>query len=165
MQGGGVAALPTCVGYWLMVCPNVVSGPERLRRLGDSAETSWVWCFRDIASMARYGHLSKACFKHFKHKQTQDNMGAIVPATRDVPKRYLKRRTIRVVLTHAPVLVALMATLEQPLLGLPWSLEEGADESARAQRGKHLGLDALVEAHPCPDRPMVWHDFSEGCLE
>ncbi len=164
VRNGGVIAYPTDTTYALGCQSGDGEAARRIRQLRgvDDRHHLTLVC-RDLAEVGRFARMDNAQFRIVK----QSAAGAftfLLRATPEVPRRVLhpKRSTIGVRIPQHPVVLALLAMLDEPILSstllLPGDSEPMHDAEVVASRlGK--SIDVIVDAGPCKAIPSTVIDL------
>ena len=154
IRGGGLAAIPTDSAYALCGHLGDTSVLERIRKLRgvDERHLFTLMC-RDLSEIAIYARVDNAQFRLLK-STTPGSYTFILEGTKELPRRVMhpKRKTIGLRVPDHPLVQALLAELDQPLLTstliLPGDEEPLTDaEEIQARVGKLL--DLVIESGPC----------------
>jgi tRNA threonylcarbamoyl adenosine modification protein (Sua5/YciO/YrdC/YwlC family) len=165
LRDGGVIAYPTDSGYALGCHLDDAAAAKRIRQLralGDAHHLTLV--LRDLAGIGRFARLDTWQFRIIR-LGTPGCYTFLLPATREVPRRlqHPKRSTVGVRVPDHPVVQALLAELDEPILSstliLPGETEALADADAiRASVGR--GVDLVIDAGACPSQPTTVIDLA-----
>jgi tRNA threonylcarbamoyl adenosine modification protein (Sua5/YciO/YrdC/YwlC family) len=167
IQQGALIAYPTDSGYALGCRLGNVEGVERirdLRKLDDRHHYTLV-C-HDFAQLSQFVFVSNRVFRLIK-AHTPGSYTFILPATREVPRRFMtsKKRTVGVRIPPTPVAHALVTSLGEPLLSstllMPGEDHPMSDGWEVKERLDHA-VDAVIDAGECGSEPTTVVDFSEG---
>ena len=167
VQQDALIAYPTDSGYALGCRLGNIEGVERireLRRLDDKHHYTLV-C-HDFAQLSQFVFVSNKVFRLIK-AHTPGSYTFILPATREVPRRFMtsKKRTVGVRIPPTPVAQALVTTLGEPLLSstllLPGDEHPMSDGWEVKERLDHA-VDAVIDAGECGMEPTTVVDLSEG---
>ncbi len=154
IRGGGLAAIPTDSAYALCGHLGDTSVLERIRTLRgvDERHLFTLMC-RDLSEIAIYARIDNAQFRLLK-STTPGSYTFILEGTKELPRRVMhpKRKTIGLRVPDHPLVQALLAELDQPLLTstliLPGDEAPLTDaEEIQARVGKLL--DLVIESGPC----------------
>ncbi len=166
LQQDALIAYPTDSGYALGSRLGNVEGMARIRELRhlDDHHHYTLMC-HDFAQLSQFVFVSNRVFRLIK-AHTPGSYTFILPATREVPRRFMnpKKRTVGVRIPPHPVAQALVTTLGEPLLSstlllpgdeLPmsdgWEVKERLDHS----------VDAVIDGE-CGTEPTTVVDLSES---
>ena len=167
IQQDALIAYPTDSGYALGCRLGNVEGVERirdLRRLDDKHHYTIV-C-HDFAQLSQFVFVSNKVFRLIK-AATPGSYTFILPATREVPRRFMnpKKRTVGVRIPPTPVVQALVTTLGEPLLSstllMPGDDQPMSDGWEVKERLDHA-VDAVIDAGECGTEPTTVVDMSEA---
>jgi tRNA threonylcarbamoyl adenosine modification protein (Sua5/YciO/YrdC/YwlC family) len=157
-------AYPTDSGYALGCRLGNTDGVERIkeiRRLTDSHHYT-LMC-HDFAQLSQFVHVSNKVFRLIK-SLTPGSYTFILPATREVPRRFMnpKKHTVGVRIPPNPVAQALVTTFGEPLLSstlvMPGEQDPMTDGWEVKQRLDHV-VDAVVDGS-CGMEPTTVVDLS-----
>ncbi|PKO83621.1 MAG: threonylcarbamoyl-AMP synthase [Betaproteobacteria bacterium HGW-Betaproteobacteria-11] len=154
LKSGGLVALPTDAAYSLVGVTGHAPLLERIRAIRDVDERHhFTLMCRDLSEIARYAQVSNVQFRLLK-MLTPGSYTFILEGSRELPRRVLhpKRKTIGLRVPDHPLVLALLAELDEPLLSstliLPGEEEPLCDaEAIRERLGKRL--DAVIDCGPC----------------
>lgn len=166
VQQDGLIAYPTDSGYALGCRLGNVSGVERIREIRhlDDRHDFTLVC-HDFAQMSQFVFVSNKVFRLIK-AHTPGSYTFILPATREVPRRFMnpKKRTVGVRISPNPVALALVETLGEPLLSstllMPGEDHAMSDGWEVKERLDHL-VDAVIDGEAGTE-PTTVVDLSEG---
>lgn len=162
----GLIAYPTDSGYALGCQLGNAEGMDRIkaiRHLDDRHHYTLV-C-HDFAQLSQFVFVSNKVFRLIK-SCTPGSYTFILPATREVPRRFMnpKKRTVGVRIPPNPVAQLLVETLGEPLLSstllLPGDEHPMSDGWEVKERLDHV-VDAVIDGTTGTD-PTTVVDFSEG---
>lgn len=165
LRGGGVIAYPTDSSYALGCLPGDGSAVARVRAVrGVDDQHHLTLVCRDLADAGHFARLDNWQFRIVR----QGVPGAftfLLPATREVPRRlqHPKRSTIGIRVPDHPVVRALLAELDEPILSttliLPGDTAPlNAPEEIRDQL--QARIDAVIDAGPCSAVPTTVVDLA-----
>ncbi len=165
LNQGALIAYPTDSGYALGCRLGEAQAVERIRAIRhlDDRHHFTVVC-HDFAQLSQFVFVSNRVFRQIK-AHTPGSYTFILPATREVPRRFMnpKKRTIGVRIPPNPVAQALVTTLGEPLLSstllLPGDEHPMSDGWEVKQRLDHL-VDAVVDGQTGTE-PTTVVDLSE----
>ena len=166
LQQDGLIAYPTDSGYALGCRLGNVSGVERIREIRhlDDRHDFTLVC-HDFAQMSQFVFVSNKVFRLIK-AHTPGSYTFILPATREVPRRFMnpKKRTVGVRISPNPVALSLVETLGEPLLSstllMPGEDQAMSDGWEVKERLDHL-VDAVIDGEAGTE-PTTVVDLSEG---
>ncbi|HEX6794524.1 MAG TPA: L-threonylcarbamoyladenylate synthase [Casimicrobiaceae bacterium] len=164
VQSGGVIAYPTDTSYALGCRAGDGEAAHRIRRLrGVDERHHLTLVCRDLAEVGRFARMDNAQYRVVK-KSAGGAFTFLLRATPEVPRRvqHPKRSTIGVRIPQHPVVLALLAMLDEPILSstllLPGDSEPMHDPEVVASRlGK--SIDMIVDAGPCRTTPSTVIDL------
>jgi tRNA threonylcarbamoyl adenosine modification protein (Sua5/YciO/YrdC/YwlC family) len=166
IQQDALVAYPTDSGYALGCRLDNTDGIQRIkeiRRLDDSHHFT-LMC-HDFAQLSQFVYVSNKVFRLIK-ALTPGSYTFILPATREVPRRFMnpKKRTVGVRIPPTAVAQALVTTLGEPLLSstlvLPDEEIPMSDGWQVKERLDHA-VDAVIDGE-CGTEPTTVVDLSEG---
>ena len=161
MRSGGLVAFPTDSAYALGGPLGDASLLERIRRIrGVDERHHFTLMCRDLSEIATYARVDNAQYRLLK-ATTPGAYTFILEGTKELPRRLLhpKRKTIGLRVPAHPVVAALLAELDEPILTstlmLPGDdLPLSDPDEIRDRLGKQLEL--VIEAGFCgPDATTV----------
>lgn len=167
LRKGGVIIYPTDSAYALGCRIGNKDGLEKIRRIRqlDSRHNFTLVC-RDLSEIATYARVDNSAYRLVK-AFTPGAYTFIFRATSEVPRLLMhpKRRTIGIRIPDHPVVSALLAELDEPILSstliLPGEAEPPGDIEAI---GKELGhaVDLVIDSGFCGVQPTTVVDLEEG---
>ncbi|CAN7175655.1 L-threonylcarbamoyladenylate synthase [Pseudoduganella sp. LjRoot289] len=165
IHGGGIVALPTDSCYALVCHLDDKSAVERLRRIrGIDEKHHLTLLCRDLSEIGVYARVDNKQFRLLK-AATPGPYTFILEATRCVPRRlsHPSRKTIGLRVPENAIVEALLAELQQPLLGttliMPGDGEPLTDpDSIRERLEKQI--DLIVDGGACSFEPTTVVDLS-----
>ena len=165
IHGGGIVALPTDSCYALVCHLDDKSAVERLRRIrGIDEKHHLTLLCRDLSEIGVYARVDNKQFRLLK-AATPGPFTFILEATRCVPRRlsHPSRKTIGLRVPENAVVEALLAELQQPLLGttliMPGDDEPLTDPDIIRERLEKL-VDLIVDGGACSFEPTTVVDLS-----
>ena len=166
IQQDALIAYPTDSGYALGSRLGNVAGVDRIREIRHLDERhDFTLVCHDFAQMSQFVFVSNKVFRLIK-AHTPGSYTFILPATREVPRRFMnpKKRTIGVRIPPNPVAQALVTTLGEPLLSstllLPGDEHPMSDGWEVKERLDHV-VDAVIDGQTSTD-PTTVVDLSEA---
>ncbi len=170
LRGGAVMAYPTDSSYALGCMIGNKDGMERIRALRqvDDKHHFTLVC-RDLSEIARYARVDNRQYRLLK-TATPGSYTFILEATREVPRRlqHPKRSTIGLRVPHHPVIDALLAELDEPLLSMTLQLP-GDDYPLNDPDDllERIGnrVDLVLDAGYCGIEPTTVIDLTGGAPE
>ncbi|HRY10913.1 MAG: threonylcarbamoyl-AMP synthase [Actinobacteria bacterium] len=166
VQQDALIAYPTDSGYALGCRLGNVAGVERIRQIRhlDDRHDFTLMC-HDFAQMSQFVFVSNKVFRLIK-AHTPGSYTFILPATREVPRRFMnpKKRTVGVRISPNPVALALVETLGEPLLSstllMPGEDHAMSDGWEVKERLDHV-VDAVIDG-AAGTEPTTVVDLAEG---
>ena len=165
LRDGGVIAYPTDSSYALGCHLDDAAAAKRLRAIRDldDAHHLTLVC-RDLAHAGRFARIDNWQFRLIR-QGIPGPFTFLLPATREVPRRlqHAKRSTIGIRIPDHPVVLALLAELDEPILSatlmLPGSaVPENDPDTIRA--ALQSAVDLVIDAGPCVDIPTTIVDLA-----
>jgi len=163
-------AYPTDSGYALGSRLGNRDGRDRILRIrGLDDKHHFTLMCRDFAQLGQFVQVSNTAFRAIK-AATPGAYTFVLPATQEVPRRLLhpKKKTVGVRIPDHAFVLALLETLDEPLLtstlilpgeseprSLGWEIKEELDHA----------VDIVVEAGETIAQPTTVIDWSEGYPE
>ncbi len=154
IRKGGLAAFPTDSAYALGGHLGDADLLERIRRIRgvDERHLFTLMC-RDLSEIATYARVDNAQYRMLK-AATPGSYTFILEGTRELPRRVLhpKRKTIGLRIPDHPVVLALLAELDEPILSstliLPGEDEPLCDANEIRDHMDKL-VDLVIDAGSC----------------
>jgi tRNA threonylcarbamoyl adenosine modification protein (Sua5/YciO/YrdC/YwlC family) len=154
IRKGGVAVFPTDSCYALgchLGDKEAMARIRAIRGVDDSHQFTLV-C-RDLAEIAHYAKVDNSQYRLLK-ANTPGSYTYILQATREVPRRlqHPKRNTVGLRVPDHPVLNALLAELNEPLLSTTLMLpgdEHPLNDAEEIRDRLERQIDLIVDAGPC----------------
>jgi len=167
LREGGVLVIPTDSTYALAVRVGNADALERLRRIRrvDERHHLTLMC-RDLSEIARYARVDNAQYRLLK-SATPGSYTFILEGTKELPRRVLhpKRKTIGLRIPQHPVVQALLAELDEPVLTSTMILpgeEEPLTEPDEIRSRLEREVDLVIDAGPCGAEMTTVVDLSGG---
>lgn len=165
IHGGGIVAVPTDSCYALVCHLDDKGAVERLRRLrGIDEKHHLTLLCRDLSELGVYARVDNRQFRLLK-AATPGPFTFILEATKCVPRRlsHPSRKTIGLRVPEDAIINALLAELDQPLLGttliMPDETEALNDADIICERlGKQLEL--IIDGGACSMEPTTVIDLT-----
>ncbi|WP_432379939.1 L-threonylcarbamoyladenylate synthase [Duganella sp. P38] len=165
IHGGGIVAVPTDSCYALVCHLDDKGAVERLRRIrGIDEKHHLTLLCRDLSELGVYARVDNRQFRLLK-AATPGPFTFILEATKCVPRRlsHPSRKTIGLRVPEDAIINALLAELEQPLLGstliMPDEDEPLNDADTICERlGKQLEL--IIDGGACSMEPTTVIDLT-----
>jgi tRNA threonylcarbamoyl adenosine modification protein (Sua5/YciO/YrdC/YwlC family) len=167
MRGGGLVAFPTDSAYALGGLTGDADLLQRIRRIRavDERHHFTLMC-RDLSEIATYARVDNAQYRLLK-ATTPGAYTFILEGTKELPRRLLhpKRKTIGLRVPDHPVVAALLAELDEPILTstllLPGEELPLTDAEEIRDRMEKL-VDLVVEAGFCGPEATTVIDLTSG---
>jgi tRNA threonylcarbamoyl adenosine modification protein (Sua5/YciO/YrdC/YwlC family) len=165
LRDGGVLAYPTDSSYALGCAVGNGEGVRRIRQIrGVDDHHHMTLVLRDLSAIGHYARLDNWQFKIVR-QGTPGPFTFLLPATREVPRRlqHPKRSTVGVRVPDHPVVQALLAELEGPILSSTLILAGSADalnEAAVIRERLEKLVDGVIDAGACPAAPTTVVDLA-----
>ncbi len=165
LRDGGIAAYPTDSSYALGCHLGDADAAQRMLALRGLGERHFLTILcRDLADVGRFARLSNWQFRIVR----QGVPGAftfVLPATREVPRRVTnrKRNTVGLRVPDHPVVRALMAELDEPILSTTLILpgqEAPLNDPHEIRERLQSAVDLVIDAGPCAAVPTTVVDLS-----
>ena len=167
LREGGVLVIPTDSTYALAVRVGNADALERLRRIRrvDERHHLTLMC-RDLSEIARYARVDNAQYRLLK-SATPGSYTFILEGTKELPRRVLhpKRKTIGLRIPQHPVVQALLAELDEPVLTSTMILpgeEEPLTDPDEIRSRLEREVDLVIDAGPCGAEMTTVVDLSGG---
>ncbi|NYE61240.1 tRNA threonylcarbamoyl adenosine modification protein (Sua5/YciO/YrdC/YwlC family) [Duganella sp. 1224] len=165
VHGGGIVAVPTDSCYALVCHLDDKGAVERLRRIrGIDEKHHLTLLCRDLSELGVYARVDNRQFRLLK-AATPGPFTFILEATKCVPRRlsHPSRKTIGLRVPEDNIMNALLAELDQPLLGttliMPGETEPLNDADIICERlGKQLEL--IIDGGACSMEPTTVIDLT-----
>ncbi|WP_049573128.1 L-threonylcarbamoyladenylate synthase [Streptomyces sp. SBT349] len=167
INSGGLIVYPTDSCYALGCRLGDSAGVDRIRairKLDDRHHFTLV-C-RDLTQLGQFARIDNTAFRAVR-AATPGSYTFILPASKEAPRRLLhpKRRTIGVRIPDHPVVQALLAELDEPLLSSTLLLPDQEEALTQGweikERLDHV-VDAVLDSGDCGTVPTTVVDFSQG---
>ena len=170
LREGGVLVIPTDSTYALAVRVGDADALDRIRRIRrvDERHHLTLMC-RDLSEIARYARVDNAQYRLLK-SATPGSYTFILEGTKELPRRVLhpKRKTIGLRIPQHPVVQALLAELDEPVLTSTMILpgeEEPLTEPDEIRSRLEREVDLVIDAGPCGAEMTTVVDLSGGAPE
>jgi tRNA threonylcarbamoyl adenosine modification protein (Sua5/YciO/YrdC/YwlC family) len=154
IRKGGLAVFPTDSAYALGGHIGDAALLERIRRIrGVDDRHHFTLMCRDLSEIATYARVDNSQYRMLK-ATTPGSYTFILEGTKELPRRVLhpKRKTIGLRVPDHPVVLALLAELDEPILSstliLPGDTEPLCDTEEICTRLDKL-VDLVIDAGPC----------------
>ncbi len=165
LRAGGVMAYPTDSSYALGCMIGNKTGMERIRAIrGVDEKHHFTLVCRDLSEIAKYARVDNQLYRFLK-AATPGAYTFIIEATREVPRRlqHPKRSTIGLRVPDHPVVAALLAELDEPILSMTLALPGDEYPMSNAEdireRIEH-SIDMIVDAGYCQLEPTTVVDLT-----
>ncbi|MEJ2886342.1 L-threonylcarbamoyladenylate synthase [Actinomycetospora aeridis] len=165
LREGGLIAYPTDSCFALGAMVGNREGLERIRTIRRlDAHHHFTLVCRDFAQLGQFVRISTPVFRAVK-AATPGCYTFILPATKEVPRRLLhpRKRTVGVRIPQHPVVDALLAELDEPLLSSTLLLPDTEEPMTTGwEIHERLGhqLDAILDSGECGTEPTTVIDLS-----
>lgn len=165
-RAGGVVVYPTDSSYALGCQIGEKSALDRIRMLRrvDDKHNFTLVC-RDLSEIATYARIDNSAYRQLK-SLTPGPYTFIYQATKQVPRRLLhpKRRAIGIRVPDAPIVRALLAELDQPILSttliLPGDQSPLNDPYEIRETIGHC-VDLVIDGGHCGSEPTTVVDMTQ----
>jgi tRNA threonylcarbamoyl adenosine modification protein (Sua5/YciO/YrdC/YwlC family) len=154
IRKGALAAFPTDSAYALGGHLGDAGLLDRIRRIrGVDERHHFTLMCRDLSEIATYARVDNVQYRMLK-AATPGSYTFILEGTKELPRRVLhpKRKTIGLRVPDHPVVLALLAELDEPILSstliLPGTEEPFCDACQIGERLDKL-VDLIIDAGPC----------------
>jgi tRNA threonylcarbamoyl adenosine modification protein (Sua5/YciO/YrdC/YwlC family) len=169
-RAGGLLAFPTDSAYALGGHIGDAALLDRIRRIrGVDERHHFTLMCRDLSEIATYARVDNAQYRLLK-AATPGSYTFILEGTKELPRRVLhpKRKTIGLRVPDHPLVLALLAELDEPLLTstliLPGETQPLCEaEAIRSRLGKRV--DLVIEAGPCGAGMTTVINLADGAPE
>jgi len=164
LREGGVIAYPTDSGYALGCRIGDGDAARRIRRIrGVGDDHLLTLMLNDLSEIGRFARLDNWQFRIVR-RGTPGNFTFVLPATREVPRRlqHPRRSTVGLRVSEHPVVHALLAELNEPILSATLILPGATDplHDAEAIRAAlERDVDLVIDAGTCPGQPTTVVDL------
>ena len=165
LRDGGILAYPTDSSYALGCAVGHGDCVRRIRQIrGVDEHHHMTLVLRDLSAIGHYARLDNWQFKVVR-QGTPGPYTFVLPATREVPRRlqHPKRSTVGVRVPDHPVVQALLAELDGPILSstliLPGS-DEALNDAADIRERLEKLVDGVIDAGACPAEPTTVVDLA-----
>lgn len=154
IRDGGLAAFPTDSAYALGGHLGDAALLDRIRRIrGVDERHQFTLMCRDLSEIATYARVDNAQYRLLK-ATTPGSYTFILEGTKELPRRVLhpKRKTIGLRVPDHPLVLALLAELNEPLLTSTLTLPDDEAPLCEAETIEaRIGslLDLIIDCGPC----------------
>lgn len=166
IRDGAVAVLPTDSSYAIACHLDDKGAVERIRRIRDlDKKHNFTLVCRDLSEIANYARVDNSAYRLLKAK-TPGPYTFLLRATAIVPRRlqHPKRKTIGIRVPDHPIVTALLAEYDQPLMSatlmLPGSDFPETDAGEIRDKLEHL-VDLIIDGGHCGVEPTTVVDLTE----
>ena len=170
IRGGGVIAYPTDSSYALGCAIGNKEAMERIRRIRKvDAEHNFTLVCKDLSELSNYAKVSNNTYRLLK-RFTPGPYTFILAATREVPRRlqHPKRRSIGLRVPDYPIVSALLAQLDEPLMSSTLIMPDDElplnDPTIIREQLEHA-VELVVDGGPCDWQPTTVVDLISGTPE
>lgn len=167
IREGGVVVVPTDSSYALACHLDDKGALERIRRIRNlDKKHNFTLVCRDLSEIATYARVDNPAYRLLKAR-TPGPYTFVLRATAIVPRRlqHPKRKTIGIRVPDHPVITALLAELDQPLMSttllLPGRELPETDPWEMRDRLEHL-VDLIIDAGSCGVEPTTVIDMADA---
>lgn len=170
MRKGGLAAFPTDSAYALGGHLGDAALLERIRRIrGVDERHHFTLMCRDLSEIATYARVDNAQYRLLK-AATPGSYTFILEGTKELPRRVLhpKRKTIGLRVPDHPVVLALLAELNEPILSSTLILpgqEEPLCDADDIVTLLDKQIDLVISAGPCGTGMTTVLNLASGGIE
>jgi tRNA threonylcarbamoyl adenosine modification protein (Sua5/YciO/YrdC/YwlC family) len=165
IDAGGIVALPTDSSYALVCHLDDKNAVDRLRRIRgvDERHHLTLLC-RDLSEISTYARVDNRQYRLLK-AATPGPYTFILEATREVPRRlsHPSRKTIGLRVPEHAIAQALLAELQQPLLGTTLMLpgaEEPMNDPEEIREALQKQVDLVIDGGACSLLPTSVVDLT-----
>lgn len=170
IRAGGLVVFPTDSAYALAGRTGSSELIDRIRRIrGVDDRHHLTLMVRDLSEIAHYARVDNAQYRLIK-AVTPGPYTFILDGTKELPRRVLhpKRKTIGVRVPSHPVVAALLAELDEPLLSSTLLLpgeEHPLTDADEIRSRLEKQVDLIIEAGGCGPEATTVVDLSAGAPE
>lgn len=165
IRNGGIIVYPTDSGYALGCQLGNKEALERIRRLRhlDKNHNMTLVC-RDLSELSTYAKVNNAVFRLLK-SFTPGAYTFILNATNEVPRRMLhpKRKTLGLRIPDNAICLALLESLEEPLLSTTLILPESDSPLTEPNAIEDIlgpQIDVMIDGGSCGHEPTTVVDLT-----
>jgi tRNA threonylcarbamoyl adenosine modification protein (Sua5/YciO/YrdC/YwlC family) len=167
IRDGGIVVVPTDSSYAIACHLDDKGALERIRRIRalDKKHNFTLLC-RDLSEIATYARVDNPAYRLLKAR-TPGPYTFVLRATAIVPRRlqHPKRKTIGIRVPDHPVIAALLAELDQPLMSstllLPGKELPETDAWEIRERLEHQ-VDLVIDSGSCGVEPTTVIDLADA---
>ena len=167
LRKGGVIAYPTDSSYALGCTIGNKDAMEAIRRIREvDSDHNFTLICRDLSELSAYARVDNDMYRLLK-RFTPGPYTFILAATREVPRRlqHPKRKTIGLRVPDFPIVTALLAELNEPLMSstliMPGDSLPLNDATEIREQLEHQ-VDMVIDGGPCDLSPTSVVDLVEG---
>jgi len=167
IREGGVVVVPTDSSYAIACHLDDKGALERIRRIRElDKKHNFTLLCRDLSEIATYARVDNPAYRLLK-AHTPGPYTFVLRATAIVPRRlqHPKRKTIGIRVPDHPVITALLAELDQPLMSstllLPGRELPETDPWEIRDRLEHQ-VDLIIDAGACGVEPTTVIDMADS---
>ncbi len=170
IRNGGLVVMPTDSAYALACLPGDASLLTRIRKIREVDERHhFTMLCRDLSEIATYARVDNSQYRMLK-ANTPGAYTFILEGSKELPRRVLhpKRKTIGLRIPDHPVVLALLAELDQPLLSSTLLLpgeELPLDDAEEIRERLEKQVELVIEAGYCRPEATTVIDLSRGTPE
>jgi tRNA threonylcarbamoyl adenosine modification protein (Sua5/YciO/YrdC/YwlC family) len=170
VRDGGLIALPTDSAYALCGHTGDAKLLDRIRRIRDVDEKHlFTLLCRDLSEIANYARVDNTQYRLLK-AATPGSYTFILEGTKELPRRVLhpKRKTIGLRVPDHPVVRALLAELDEPLLSSTLQLpgeEFPLTDPEKIRERLDRQIDLVIEAGHCGAEVTTVINLADGAPE
>ena len=164
VKAGGLLVYPTDSGYALGCQLGDKHALARIRQIRQLEEDHYMTLMcRDLSELSTYAQFSNTAFRLLK-AFTPGPYTFLLTATSEVPRRLLhpKRRTIGLRVPDNPIALALLETLDEPLMSTTLSLPEAGAPLMEPEAIRDLlgdQVDLIIDGGSCDQEPTTVIDL------
>lgn len=154
LRSGGLAAVPTDSAYSLVGVTGHAPLLDRIRQIrGVDERHHFTLMCRDLSEIATFARVDNAQYRLLK-ASTPGSYTFILEGTKELPRRLLhpKRKTIGLRIPDHPLVLALLAELDEPLLTSTLILPDETEPLSDAETIREClekRVDLVIDAGPC----------------
>ncbi|MDY0073759.1 MAG: L-threonylcarbamoyladenylate synthase [Thauera sp.] len=170
IRNGGLVVMPTDSAYALACLPGDASLLTRIRKIREVDERHhFTMLCRDLSEIATYARVDNSQYRMLK-ANTPGAYTFILEGSKELPRRVLhpKRKTIGLRIPDHPVVLALLAELDQPLLSSTLLLPGEVlplDDAEEIRERLEKQVELVIEAGYCRPEATTVIDLSRGTPE
>lgn len=167
IRNGGLVVMPTDSAYALACLPGDASLLTRIRKIREVDERHhFTMLCRDLSEIATYARVDNSQYRMLK-ANTPGAYTFILEGSKELPRRVLhpKRKTIGLRIPDHPVVLALLAELDQPLLSSTLLLPGEVlplDDAEEIRERLEKQVELVIEAGYCRPEATTVIDLSRG---